>query len=131
MPVGDETILLVEDSAEIRDLARQLLHKQGYTVLEAQNCQEGLQVAADFPGTIHLLLTDVVLPDKSGKVLAEELAKSRPGLKTLYMSGYTDNAIAHHGVLDPGIAFLQKPFNPTALARQVRAALGASPQSND
>jgi CheY-like chemotaxis protein len=131
MPVGDETILLVEDNAEIRDLARQLLQKQGYTVLEARNCQDGLQVAADFRGTIRLLLTDVVLPDKSGKVLAEELAKSRPDLKTLYMSGYTDNAIAHHGVLDPGIAFLQKPFSPVALAGQVRAVLDASPRPND
>jgi two-component system cell cycle sensor histidine kinase/response regulator CckA len=125
IPPGDETILLVEDSAEIRDLVRQLLQKQGYTVLEAQSSQEGLRVAADFSGTIHLLLTDVVLPDASGKVLAEELSELRPGLKTLYMSGYPDNTIAHHGVLDAGIAFLQKPFNPVALARQVRAVLDA------
>ena len=127
MPVGDETVLLVEDDTAIRDLARQLLQKQGYTVLEARSSQEGLQVAAGFAGTIHLLLTDVVLPDQSGKVLADELAASRPGLRTLYMSGYTDNAIAHHGVLDPGVAFLQKPFSPVALARQVRAVLDAAP----
>ena len=116
---------MVEDDAAIRDLAHQLLHKQGYTVLEARNRHEGLQVAAGFAGTIHLLLTDVVLPDQSGRVLADELAASRPGLRTLYMSGYTDNAIAHHGVLDPGIAFLQKPFSPLALAHQVRAVLDA------
>ena len=72
----------------------------------------------------------MVLPDKSGKVLAEELAELRPGVKILYMSGYPDNAIAHHGVLDPGLALLQKPFNPMALARQVRAVLDASPRSN-
>jgi two-component system cell cycle sensor histidine kinase/response regulator CckA len=123
MPVGSETILLVEDDAAIRDLARRVLHMQGYTVLEARNGQEALQAAADFPAAVHLLLTDVVMPGESGASLAKQLALSRPGLKTLYMSGYTDNAIAHHGVLDPGIAFLQKPFSPMELARKVRAVL--------
>ena len=129
MPVGSETILLVEDDAAIRDLARRVLQMQGYIVLEARNGQEALQ-AADFPATVHLLLTDVVMPGESGAALAKQLALSRPGLKTLYMSGYTDNAIAHHGILDPGIAFLQKPFSPGELARQVRAVLDAAPSAD-
>jgi YesN/AraC family two-component response regulator len=92
-------------------------------VLEARNGQEAFRVAADFPGSIHLLLTDVVMPGVSGKVLAEQLAQTYPDLKTLSMSGYTDNAITRQEVLDAGIAFLQKPFSPTDLARKVRTVL--------
>jgi CheY-like chemotaxis protein len=106
-------------------LAHRLLQKQGYTVLEARNGQEAFRVAAGFPGSIHLLLTDVVMPGMSGKVLATQLAQTYPDLKTLFMSGYTDNAITHQGVLDPGIAFLQKPFGSMDLARKVRTILDA------
>jgi two-component system cell cycle sensor histidine kinase/response regulator CckA len=123
MPAGRETVLLVEDDEGARELARRVLGGLGYTLLEAKDGQEALRLAADYPDTIHLLLTDVVMPGMGGTVLAEQLARSRPDLKTLYMSGYTDNAIAHHGVLDPGIAFLQKPFGPMELARKVRAVL--------
>jgi two-component system cell cycle sensor histidine kinase/response regulator CckA len=125
MPAGDETILLVEDDEGAHELARRVLGSLGYTLLEARNGPEALRLAADYRDTLHLLLTDVVLPGMSGKALAEQLARSHPGLKTLFMSGYTDNAIAHHGVLDPGTAFLQKPFGPVELARKVRAVLDA------
>jgi PAS domain S-box-containing protein len=130
MPAGQEMVLLVEDSEGVRELARRVLRSLGYTLLETRDGQEALRLAADYPGAIHLLLTDVVLPGMSGKALAEELARSRPDLKTLFMSGYTDNAIAHHGVLEPGIAFLQKPFGPIELARKVRAVLDESPRPN-
>lgn len=120
---GDETILLVEDDAEVRDLVRRVLQTQGYTLLEAEDGERALQVAADYAGSIHLLLTDVIMPGMSGKTLADQLVQLRPGIKVLFMSGYTDNAIMHHGVLDPGITLLQKPFGPTVLARKVRYVL--------
>ena len=82
-----------------------------------------MQIAASYDGLIHLLLTDVVMPDINGKMLAEDLLMTRPELKLLFMSGYTDNAIAHHGVLDPGTAFVQKPFSPTVIAHKVREVL--------
>jgi two-component system cell cycle sensor histidine kinase/response regulator CckA len=125
MPAGRETILLVEDDEGARDLTRRVLGGLGYTLLVTKDGQEALRLAAEYPDSIHLLLTDVVLPGMSGTALAEQLARSHPGLKTLYMSGYTDNAIAHHGVLAPGVAFLQKPFGPAQLARKVRAVLDA------
>jgi two-component system cell cycle sensor histidine kinase/response regulator CckA len=127
MPAGRETVLLVEDDEAVRELARRVLRSLGYTLLEASDGQEALRLAAGHPGSIHLLLTDVVLPGMSGVDMAKQLIQARPGLKTLFMSGYTDNAIAHHGVLDPGIAFLQKPFGPMELARKVRAVLDAQP----
>ncbi len=122
-PAGDETILLVEDDDEVRDLARQVLQGLGYTLLEAAGGQEALRLAAGHPGPIHLLLADVVMPGMSGMALAEQLVGSRPDLKVLFMSGYIDEAIAHHGVLEPGIPFIQKPFSPIALARKVREVL--------
>jgi two-component system cell cycle sensor histidine kinase/response regulator CckA len=125
MPAGRETVLLVEDDEGTRELARRILLGLGYTLVEARDGQEALRLAADYPGPIHLLLTDVVLPGMGGVAMAEQLVRSRPGLKTLFMSGYTDNAIAHHGVLEPGLAFLQKPFGPMELARKVRAVLDA------
>jgi len=123
MPVGHETILLVEDEAEVRHLARQVLTGQGYKVLESANGQEALQVVSRYTDPIHLLLTDVVMPGLNGKALAEQLARTRPNLKIIYISGYIDEAIAHHGVLEPGIILLQKPFSPTELARKVRDVL--------
>jgi CheY-like chemotaxis protein len=123
MPGGSETILLVEDDTGVRELVRQILPKLGYNVLEAKNGQEALQLIAHYTGPIHLLLTDVIMPGLSGKALAEELSRTRPELKILFMSGYTDEAIAHHGVLAPGGAFLQKPFSSVILARKMRSVL--------
>jgi PAS domain S-box-containing protein len=123
MPLGWETILVVEDDAEVRDLARRVLHRQGYTVLEAGDGQQALWLAAGYSSPIHLLLSDVVMPGMSGVALAEELACARPDLKVLFMSGYSDEAVARHSTSEAGTPFLQKPFSPMALARQVRAAL--------
>jgi CheY-like chemotaxis protein len=123
IPSGHETILVVEDDTGVRELVQQVLRKRGYNLLQARNGHEALRLIAGCPDPIHLLLTDVVMPGVSGKALAEKLAQVQPGLKTLFMSGYTDQAITHHGVLDPGVAFIQKPFSPAALARKVRAVL--------
>jgi signal transduction histidine kinase len=122
-PFGNETILLVEDDAEVRESLRQVLRKLGYTLLEAQNGHDALRLIAHHPGPIHVLLTDVVMPGMSGKVLAEELANIRPEVKALFMSGYTNEAIVQHGVLKPGLTLLQKPFSPTVLARKLRSLL--------
>ena len=123
IPTGHETVLLVEDDATVRSLVQRVLQSLGYNLLEAEGGQEALQIAAGYDDFIHLLLTDVVMPDINGKKLAEELLQTRPDLKVLFMSGYTDNAIAHHGVLDPGTAFVQKPFSPTVIAHRIREVL--------
>ncbi len=123
---GDETILLAEDDPVVRSLARHMLEDQGYTILEAGSGSEALQLAQRYPGSIDMLLTDVIMPDLNGKALAAELSRLRPGLKVLFMSGYTDDAIVHHGVLGPHVAFLPKPFNHLALVGKVRAVLDAS-----
>jgi len=122
---GTETILLVEDAEDVRDLARDILGLMGYNLMTASNPVEALQVSQDHSGVIHLLLTDVIMPGMSGRQLADRLVADRPGLKVLFMSGYTDNAIVHHGVLDPGTAFVQKPFTPDSLSRKVREVLDA------
>ncbi|MBI3029825.1 MAG: GAF domain-containing protein, partial [Candidatus Rokubacteria bacterium] len=121
---GEETVLLVEDEEELRGVAREILEMHGYTVLEAGHPDEAVRIAERHAGPIHLLVTDVVMPKMSGRDLVQCLAPLRPGTKVLYISGYTDDAIVHHGVLDPGTAFLEKPFNPDDLARKVREALG-------
>jgi PAS domain S-box-containing protein len=126
---GSETVLLVEDEEAVRDLVREVLAMQGYRVLEAATAAEALAIGEKHDGVIHLLVSDVVMPGMSGKELAERLAADRPGLRVLYMSGYTDTAIVHHGVLAPGTAFLQKPFTPAVLARRVGEILHASPAS--
>ncbi|MEW5959878.1 MAG: ATP-binding protein, partial [Chloroflexota bacterium] len=123
-PAGTEMVLLVEDEEAVRTLARQVLELSGYTVLEARHGGEALLLCAQQPGPIHLLLTDVVMPGGlNGRELAERLKSLYPKLKVLYMSGYTDDAMVHHGVLEQGIHFLQKPFTPGALAQKVRAVL--------
>jgi two-component system, cell cycle sensor histidine kinase and response regulator CckA len=120
---GIETILLVEDEAGVRALIRQVLQRHGYTVLDCSHGGEALLAAERHQGHIQLLLTDVVLPQMNGRELAERLLGARTDMKVLYMSGYTDEAIAHHGVLTPGSAFVQKPFTNEALARKVREVL--------
>ena len=123
-PKGSETILLVEDDELVRDLATRLLEQQGYRVLKATNGQEALLVAKERVGeTIHLLLADIVMPQMGGKELADWLKISRPNVKVLYTSGYADNTIVHHGVLDPGTHFLQKPFSLKTLSHKVREVL--------
>ena len=123
-PRGSETVLLVEDEPSVRDLANRLLKQQGYRVLEAANGEEALRLAQENTGEkIHLLLTDVVLPQMGGKELADQLKIFRPDIKVLYTSGYTDNAIVHHGVLNSGTHFLQKPFSLKTLSQKVREVL--------
>ena len=121
---GSETVLLVEDDEPLRTLAREILSIQGYTVLDAISPSEALRLADAHPGPIHLLVTDVVMPQMNGRQVADHLLAARPGLKVLFMSGYTDAAIVEHGVLEPGTHFLQKPFTPDGLSRKVREALG-------
>lgn len=120
---GHETVLLVEDNEQVRTLARTVLTRNGYTVIEAADAEETLRVVAQHGGPPDLLLTDVVMPGTSGRLLAQRLSEEYPDLNVLYMSGYTDDAIVHHGVLAPGVAFLQKPFTPATLTRAVREVL--------
>ena len=120
---GTETVLLAEDEEVVRHLAREILSVNGYKVLEAGNGREALLVSEAHSGEIHLLLTDVVMPKMSGRELTDRIRPLRPGLRILYMSGYTDDAILRHGVLEDGIPFLQKPFTSDELARKVREVL--------
>jgi two-component system cell cycle sensor histidine kinase/response regulator CckA len=122
---GSETVLLVEDDRTVRLLASEMLRMNGYKVLQARNGREALDLLRDHGHSIHLLLTDVVMPQMSGRQLAESIADINPGIRVLYMSGYTDGVIAHHGVLDAGVAYLQKPFSADFLARKVREVLDA------
>jgi PAS domain S-box-containing protein len=118
-----ETILVAEDEDTVRSLVRQILQIKGYRVLEARHGREALELAAQFEGRIDLLVTDVVMPHMSGREVADRILTSRPGLKVLFISGYTDNVIDPHGLLEPGVHFLQKPFSPEVLARKVREIL--------
>ncbi|NJM07467.1 PAS domain S-box protein, partial [Candidatus Gracilibacteria bacterium] len=124
LPRGAETVLLVEDEGLVRDLAARVLRAQGYRVIEASNGEAALDVLEQHAlDTIDLLLTDVIMPRRSGRALAEELTKRKPDLKVLYISGYTDNAISSQGWLDPGTNLLHKPFSAAALAQKVREVL--------
>jgi CheY-like chemotaxis protein len=120
---GTETVLVAEDSQPVRQLAVRVLQGYGYTVLSAPDRDSAVRLAAEHAGPIHLLVTDVIMPDGGGPALAARMTVARPHLRVLYVSGYTDDAIAHHGVLEPGIALLQKPFTPISLARKVREVL--------
>jgi hypothetical protein len=122
---GTETVLVAEDDDLLRPLARGLLEKLGYTVLDAGTAAEALALARAHGGPIHLLIADVVMPGESGRQLARRLAEVRPDVRVLYTSGYTNEAIVHHGMLEPGLNYLQKPFTPAALARRVRDVLDA------
>jgi two-component system cell cycle sensor histidine kinase/response regulator CckA len=121
---GTETVLLVEDEEMVRRMTREVLEGAGYRVLEAASGFEALRLSSGHGGRLDLLLTDVVMPGMSGRELAERLAPVRPGMKVLYMSGHTDDAIFHHGVAQAGTGFLQKPFTPETLERRIRELLG-------
>ena len=125
IPRGTETILLVEDEAPVRAVTRQLLERNGYTVLEASDGLSALAlIGNDHEGShVDLLLTDVIMPGMSGRELAHELKARRPEIRTLFMSGYTDDAVVRHGMLEPGLAYLEKPFRPPVLLRKVREVL--------
>ncbi|MBM3779255.1 MAG: PAS domain S-box protein [Acidimicrobiia bacterium] len=120
---ASETVLLVEDEASVRRFAHQVLTREGYHVLEAANGHDALDLAGRHDGPIHLLVTDVVMPGKGGRVVWEELAVARPELKVLFVSGYTEDAVVRHGIREMGLPYLQKPFSVTALADAVRSAL--------
>jgi two-component system, cell cycle sensor histidine kinase and response regulator CckA len=121
-----ETVLLVEDEAALRSIIRETLTEGGYHVLEAGTPRQAFDVAAAHPGPIHAVLTDVIMPGMSGRELADQLRPLRPATPVVYMSGYTDDAIGHHGLLHPGTLFLQKPFTADALLWKLHEVLAAA-----
>ncbi len=123
LPRGQEAVLLVEDEEEVRRFTREVLERLGYTVLEAIGAKDAVVISERHLGVINVLLTDVVMPQISGRELAEAIAGARPETRLLFMSGYTDDAIVRHGVLEAGIKFREKPFSPQALAVKVREVL--------
>jgi PAS domain S-box-containing protein len=123
LPCGSETVLVVEDDEEVRKVAVRILSGQGYKILEASQGVDAFLICAEHKGSIHLLVTDVVMPKMSGCELAERISSIRPEIKVLYMSGYTENTIVHHGVLEEGVNYIQKPFTMDALAGKVREVL--------
>ncbi len=120
---GNEHILLVEDDEKLRELAHSILTNCGYSVIASTDAQHALSICDQRASRLQLLLTDVVMPGTSGRALAQFLISRNPKVKVLYMSGYTENAIVHHGVLDTGTHFIQKPFTPSILAGKVREVL--------
>jgi len=128
---GSETILLVEDEEMVRALAQAILERCGYHVLAVRNVHDALRFAEEDPGQIHLLLTDIIMPVMNGPELAKRFLSFRPETKVIFMSGYTDKVIGYAGALEPGTAFLQKPFTPQILAHKVREVLNAIPQPHN
>ena len=126
---GTETVLVVEDDRMVRELAIKILQKYGYKVLEAEDGKEAIEIGKQHEGPIDLMLTDVVMPGMSGRILAAEFESLRPKIKVVYMSGYTDNIVVHHGILDRGMSFIQKPFTHEALAIKVRELLDGKKKS--
>ena len=122
-PTGTETILLVEDDEAILDLGKMILEELGYTLLAAHTPVYALHLVEEHPGDIHMLITDVVMPERNGRELAERLSAIRPNLKCLFMSGYTADVITHRGILDEGLNFIQKPFGNDDLGVRVRQVL--------
>jgi CheY-like chemotaxis protein len=120
---GRETILIAEDEPDLRELTRIFLESYGYRVLEASSADKAIQTAEIFAEPIHLLLTDVIMPGMSGRQLAEKILSKRPETKIVYMTGYTDDMVMQHKVLEPGVQLLQKPFTKVELATKVRATL--------
>jgi CheY-like chemotaxis protein len=128
LPHGSETVLLVEDDEMVRALAQAILERYGYTVLVARNVHDALRLAQEGSGQIHLLLTDTIMPVMNGPELAKRVRSIRPETKVLFMSGYTAKVISHTAALEPGTAFLQKPFTPQRLTQKVREVLNAIPE---
>jgi len=120
---GSETVLLVEDEESVRQLVRETLETKGYKVLEADHGEAALRIASSHQGPIDMLITDVVMPGMSGRELSKQLCASHPQTRVLFLSGYTEDAIVHQGALEPGTAFLQKPFTLQILSRKVREVL--------
>jgi len=125
IPQRTETILLVEDEEIVRTMTRQILEMSGHKVLEATCGSEAIRICSSYDGPVHLVLTDVVMPHMNGPSMVKEVMRIRPNIKTLFMSGYTDNAILRHGILEEGMPFLQKPFSPDGLALKVRDVLNS------
>jgi CheY-like chemotaxis protein len=123
MPRGTETVLVLEDDQTVRDMAVRILKRLGYDVLVAADGEEALDLAGQRAGDVDLLMSDVVMPGMNGRELAERLQRRDPRLRVLYTSGYTENTIAHHGVLEQGLRFIGKPYTPQALARKLREIL--------
>ena len=126
---GSETILLVEDDASLRNLARRILKGAGYAVLEARTANAAIELGTNYRGVIHLLLTDVVMPQQNGREVGERLLGLRPGLRVLYMSGYTDDDVMKRGIVSAKTEFLQKPFTPEELTRRIREVLDDVPEN--
>jgi PAS domain S-box-containing protein len=130
-PRGAETVLLLEDDSGVRQLVRQMLARQGYTVLEAQNWREAVELCSQHQGPIHLLLSDVVMPEMSGPAVAARISPMRPEMRVLFISGYANNALGDHGILNQDVAFLPKPFSQDDLALKVREVLGGAARHAD
>jgi CheY-like chemotaxis protein len=123
---GSQTILIVEDDAALLQVIHQSLEAVGYMILAAHSPAEAIRISESYPGPIHLMVADVIMPGMNGTQLATHLSAPRPEMKVLYVSGYTDDTIVRHGVLEPGLAFLQKPFSPKTLARKVGEVLATA-----
>lgn len=128
IPVGSGTILLVEDDENVRRMATQMLKILGYTIFAAASPQDALTICREVAQPIDCVVTDVIMPGMSGRQLVEEISTLRPGIRALYMSGYTSDVIAPHGVLDEGASFIQKPFDMNAIHQKIQEVMNSSPR---